>query len=483
MMFVAMAVCWVVLALTVVAWGQDGGDEGVDQVNRPGMEQIDRLNKALEKGGRIFVWVAIGAALIVILKIAGPLRMIDSAGERLVKRAVRDVDELIQRIEKEAETTTEDAKKEPAADEGVLAGMMEMAEFTEADQVPSYVLTVNDLMLDNVRTTLKRLRRFDEGDARRYRDYMFSVIAGMKTLTEQSIEGGVPSGLAVDLKDYFADDHRYKVWRKLLSRYARKGSKRELADTFLIFMRNLKEGRPLAIASSSERPEASSAEEESAVPNTLSEETLPAIQQAAAREARNLRSVIQAGKVPDTRHAWQFEFVQRQRQMHRREEAQRMLSVFLNCERKSLLQVTKVRMLPCRTWGHVLHMLGVESTEQLHGRARDKLLTIQEIIILEKAFLQTFARRESLGHVYGQDAGAELMMDEHLPEIQREALGLLRQAHQTQRSQLDRATETLNDEETPQNARVKKLIEHYVHRRHEPPNARDGPGGGPRQHT
>jgi hypothetical protein len=467
-----------------MAWGQGGDDEGFTQVDRRGQEQIDRLNKALEQAGRIFVWVAIGLAGLAILKIAGPVRMINSAGDRLVRRAVRDVDELIQRVEKEADTTTEDAKAEPAADEGVLAGMAEMAEFTGAEHVPSYVLTVNDLMLDNVRTTLKRLRRFDEGDARRYRDYMFSVIAGMKTLTEQSIEGGVPSGLAVDLKDYFADDHRYKVWRKLLSRYARKGSKQEVANAFLIFMRNLKEGRPLVVSgkttSSARRPEASSAEEESAIPDALSEETLPAIQQAAAREARNLRSVVQAGKVPDKTHAWQFEFVRRQRQMHLREEAQRMLSVFLNCERKSLLQVTKVRMLPFRTWDHVLHMLGAEGSEQLHARARDKLLSIQEIIVLEKAFLQTFAKRESLGHIYGQDAAAALMMDEHLPEIRREALGLLRQAHRTQRAQLDRATEALNDEETPETGRVKKLIEHYVHRGHEPPGAADEPGGGSR---
>jgi hypothetical protein len=468
--------CLCVAALTAVAWGQGGDDEGFSQIDRRGQEQIDRLNKALERGGRIFVWVAIGAAVLVILKVAGPLRMIDSAGDRLVKRAVRDVDELIQRIAKEAETTTEDAKAEPAADGGVLAGMMEMAEFTEAERVPSYVLTVHDLMLDNVRTSLKRLRRFEEGDARRYRDYMFSVIAGMKTLTEQSIEGGVPSGLAVDLKEYFSDERRYKAWRKLLSRYARKGNKRDVAEAFLIFMRNLKEGRPLVVSDkASQRPEQSAAQEESPIPDALNEETLPAIQQAAAREARNLRSVVQAGKSPDKTHAWQFEFVRRQRQMHLREEAQRMLSVFLNCERKSLLQVTKVRMLPCRTWDHVLHILGVEGGEQLHARARDKLLTIQEIIVLEKAFLQTFARRESLSYVYGQDAAAELMMDEHLPEIKREALLLLRQAHRSQRARMDRATESLNEEETPRDGRVKKLIEHYVHHEHDPPGLAGGP--------
>ena len=56
--------------------------------------------------------------------------------------------------------------------------------------------------------------------------------------------------------------------------------------------------------------------------------------------------------------------------MHSREEAQRMLSVFLSSERKSLLEITKIRMLPCRAWEHVLHMLGVDNAAQLHKTDR-----------------------------------------------------------------------------------------------------------------
>ncbi len=139
-----------------------------------------------------------------------------------------------------------------------------------------------------------------------------------------------------------------------------------------------------------------------------------------------------------------------------------MLSVFLICERKALQEITKIKMLPCRTWGHVLYMLGVDDTARLHKRVEDRLLTTQEIIILEKAFLQTFARRESLVRIYGQGQEAGLMMDAHLPEIRRESLALLRRLHQTQPERLDAATEALNEEETPHNGLVKKLIEQYM---------------------
>ena len=128
-----------------------------------------------------------------------------------------------------------------------------------------------------------------------------------------------------------------------------------------------------------------------------------------------------------------------------------------------------MRMLPCRAWTHILYMLGVDNAERLRKRVDDRLLTIQEILILEKTFLQTFAKRESLQRVYGRSEEAALMMDVHLPEIRRETLLVLRKCHQAQLSQLDRATEALNEEETPQNNQVRKLIEHYVHHRHDPP--------------
>ena len=97
----------------------------------------------------------------------------------------------------------------------------------------------------------------------------------------------------------------------------------------------------------------------------------------------------------------------------------------------------------------------------MHRRIEDRLLTTQEIIVLEKAFLQTFAKRESLVRIYGQGQEAGLIMDAHVPEIRRESLALLRRLHQTEPDRLDTATEALNEEETPRNGLVKKLIEHY----------------------
>ena len=146
-----------------------------------------------------------------------------------------------------------------------------------------------------------------------------------------------------------------------------------------------------------------------------------------------------------------------------------MFAVFLSHERKTLREITKIRMLPCRTWEHILRLLGVESGDQLQKRVADRLLTTQEIVVLEKAFLQTFAKREALGHVYGRDKDAGLMMDLHVPQIRRHTLALLRELHQAEPGPLDDATQTLNDEETPQNGQVKRLIEHYVHHQHDPP--------------
>ena len=101
--------------------------------------------------------------LVVALKIVNPFRIYDSISERLLKRSLLSVDDLLKRIQEEAEATTENApKEETVVEEGLLAGLAEVAEFTNAEQVPAYVLTVNDLMLDNIRLTLKRLRRFTE---------------------------------------------------------------------------------------------------------------------------------------------------------------------------------------------------------------------------------------------------------------------------------------------------------------------------------
>jgi hypothetical protein len=256
--------------------------------------------------------------LIAAVWILKPFRFFDAASDRLLKRSLRGVEELLKRIQEEAEATSEDSKKEESAvpEEGLLAGLAEVAEFSNAEQVPSYVLTVNDLMLDNIRLTLKRLRRFTEGNAQRYREYMFSVLQGIKTLTEQSAEAGVSSGLAVDIRDYFADDKRYQAWRRLLGRAAKRGRHQEVAHGFLLFMKDIREGRPVGarvpaggVSSGGAVPRQAAAavpevaiaavEEETAIPKIVNEETMPAIQQAAVQEAQGFCSFVQTGKTPD----------------------------------------------------------------------------------------------------------------------------------------------------------------------------------------
>ncbi len=470
-------VCLVVLVLTAVAWGRIGfEEEGLEQVERRGPDPIQQFLEFWQQWRGPVIWGAACVLLVAAVWIIKPFRFLDAASDRMLKRSLRGVEDLLKRIQEEAEAASENSKKEESTvvEEGLLAGLAEVAEFSNAEQVPSYVLTVNDLMLDNIRLTLKRLRRFTEGNAQRYRDYMYSVLKGIKTLTEQSAEGGVSSGLAVDIREYFADDKRYQAWQRLLSPAAKRGRHQEVAHGFLQFMKDIKAGRTVRVAkpAAAAAPEVASPAVEAApeIPVVVNEETLPAVQQAAAEEARAFCSLVQAGPSSDNSRAWQFELVRRQQQVHRRAEAQRMLAVFLNSERKALREITKIRMLPCRTWEHILHLLGVKDAAHLHKRVDDKQLTTQEILVLEKAFLQTFAKRESLARIYGQGKDAGLMMDLHVPQIRRETLALLRQLQQTEPEPLGDATQALNEEETPQNSQVKKLIEHYVHHRHDPPH-------------
>jgi hypothetical protein len=448
------------------AWGRLGSDlDGFAEAPERRANPIDQINEALQRYGRVFLWIGVGVSAAVLLKIVGPVQLYYGALDHRLKRAVRPVDELLKRIGKEAEVASEAPKEETAGESGILAGMAEIAEFEQAEQTPSYVLTVNDLMLDNIGLTLKRLRRFHDGSAEKYQDNMFTVIQGIKTLTEHSAEAGVPSGLAVDVVDYFKDDRRYKTWRKVLSRWARRGKHQDTAAAFLSFLKAVREGRPMTAP----KPAAESMGDtaiaapinEPAIPEVLSEETLPAIQKAAGEEARDLCALIEAGTPARKTGSWQFEFVRRQQQIRRRDEAQRMLGVFLNDQRKALQEITKIKMLPCRTWEHLLYMLGVENTARFHQRIEDRLVTAQEIILLEKAFLQTFAKPELLVRIYGRGQEAAVMVDAHVPEIRREALALLRLLHQTEPERLTAATETLNEEETPRNGLVKKLIEHY----------------------
>jgi len=67
------------------------------------------------------------------------------------------------------------------------------------------------------------------------------------------------------------------------------------------------------------------------------------------------------------------------------------------------------------------------------------------------------------------------MMDLHIPQLRHETLTLLRRLHEMEPDRLARATQSLNDEETPQHNEVLRLIEHYVHRRREPPEVATPP--------
>jgi len=465
---------FVVLALSVVTVARETSDDEGYDFNRRGLDQLDRIHETLTRYGKLSLKVGAVLLGVIVLKILNPLRFYHGANDRLLERAVRGVDELVKRIQKEAEETTGPEPEEEPAEGGVLAGMAEIAEMNEAEEVPSYVMTVNDRMLDNIGTTLKRLRRFKEGHALRYRHYMFSVLKGIKTITEACATTHAPSSLAVDVKAYFQDEHRYKAWTKLLSHMKETGENQEVADTFLLFIRNLKEGRPLVASAPAnvigQDTAIVSSPTEPAIPGLLTEQTLPIVQAAAVTEAGKLVALVQTGASTDEDSAWQFELVARQQQLHLRDEAQKMLEVFLNGERKAWPQITKSRMLPCRTWPHVLHVLGVDGDAGLQQRAENRQLGIQEIIILQKAFLQTFAKRHSLAHVYGAGEDAQLMIDMHIPQIRRESLALLRRSHETEPDRFDRATQALNETETPQHNEARRLIEHYVNQRHDPPD-------------
>lgn len=466
-------VCLLVLILAGEVCGQIVSYDGTDtEIDRRGFEQIDRIQETLHRWGKILVWVAAGLLVIVAIKIIDPLRVYYGSQDRLLKRAVRGVDGLLKRIQEETESAEPESEEE-TTEGGLLGGMAEVAQVSQAEQVPAYVLTVNDLMLDNVRVALSRLRRFQEGHALRYKDYMFTVLKGIKTMAEDSAAGGVPSSLAVDPEEYFRDERRYKAWKKLLSRLHERGENQETIDSFLLFIRKIKEGRSLAEAESApsvyEHPSVAEDRPQSDVPDGLSEKTLPAVQKAAAKEAVNLVAMAQGARVPHPGCSWQFELVRRQQQLHYKDEAQRMLVVFLSAERKAMPQITGTRMLPCRTLEHLWHVLGVAHRTELDRRIEGRLLNVQEIVFLEKAFLQTFAKKSSLERVYGRGADAGLMIDLHVPQLRRETLTLLRRLHETEPDRLARATQALNEEETPEHNEVRRLIEQYVSRRREPP--------------
>jgi len=472
--------CLLTLAWAGITWSQDGYQiEDGEGIRRQQTDAIDKMNEALRKYGKISLKVGAVLLGIVILKIINPLNLYYNAGDRALKRAVRNVEDLLKKIREEAETVNADEESETEEEEvpleGLLAGMTEIAEMDDADDVPAYILTVNDLMLDDICITLKRLRRFRDGSADKYKSSMFSVITGIKTITEQSTASGAASGLAVDLHEYFEDDHHLHDWKKALASYAKRGDYQEQAQGFLLFIKNLNQGKPISAAQPTtaplpEVPALSLEDTGPEIPEVISEDTLPLIQGAAIEEARRLCALVREDHQPRPGQTWQFELVTRQKQAYLRKENQKLLMVFLNCERKALQKLTKSKMLPCRTWDHVLYVLGVKSTDQLLQRVDNKRLTVQEIALVEKAFLQTFAKGKALQHVYGSGQSARVMIDLHIPQIRQEALAVLRRLHQSERAYLDKATASLNQEETPQHNEVKRLILHYVYHRHDPPD-------------
>jgi hypothetical protein len=446
--------------------------EGYEQLNPEGLRQIDHIHDALQRVGRISVIVGVAALLVVGLRWVAPLSILDSMDRKRLAKATRDVDGLLERIRTDAETVNTKAD-EQNGDEGVLAAMLGVSELDQDTEVPAYVLTVNDIMLDGMVNTLTRLRRMHMAKAVQYRDYMFIVLNGIKTITEQCEATGAASSLAVNVRDYFSGEHRYRRWKHLLSAYARKGDHRESAQTFLRFMKKLNENEPLTLPSAASAPsdtgQAAQTWNQADIPEILQEESLPTLQQAAAEEAERLIDRIQTDRPAAMNTAWQFELVHRQQRLHLRDDAKKMLDIFLHEELKALRRITKTKMLPCRTWNQILYLLGVETTDQLHKRVENKLLTGHEIIVLEKAFLQTFAKRESLQRLYGQDSSSDVMMDLHLPQIRSETLALLRQTHQTESGDLDDATAFLDEDETPQRHEVAHLIHHFIHHGHLPP--------------
>ena len=467
------------IALMLAVTGISAQNPFADEKNileRPDQSNpIDQMIEFFNKYSKPALYVGLGAIGLLILRWLNPLNIVDSINERSLKKAIRGIDPLLKHIADYAEAENadnEDNEETEFLDGGILASMTEIADLVETEDVPPYVLTVNNLMLDNIQVALKHLKHFKSYSADKHTNAMFIVLDGIKTITEQIATTGAASSLAVDARDYFSNDKRFHAWKIALEKYAKKGEYAEQAQSFLLFMKNLKQGAPISIPKSenglSDTAVMPALKEGPDVPEVLNEETLPLIQKAAAQEARVLSEAIQTENPMDVHGTWQCELVQRQEQLRQRIDAQKMLMIFLKRQILVLQKITQNRMLPCRTWDHLLYMLGVTSTDQLQGRAQNKLLTQQEIMILAKAFLQTFAKRPMLGHIYGNTKEAGLLIDLHIPQIKRNTLLVLRSIHQAEAKPFAQAIRALDKQETPANHEVIKLVRHYVQNGHTP---------------
>ncbi len=470
-------VCLIALMLTVTVGAQSGyGDSDKDILERPNRSNpIDQMIEFFNKYSKPALYVGLGAIGLLILRWLNPLNIVDSINERSLKKAIRGIDPLLKHIAQYAEAENadnEDNEETEFLDGGILASMTEIADLVETEDVPPYVLTVNNLMLDNIQVALKHLKHFKSYSADKHTNALFIVLDGIKTITEQIATTGAASSLAVDARDYFSDDKRFHAWKNTLDKYTKKGEYAEQAQSFLVFIKTLKQGNPI----STPKPENGLSDtavmpalrDGPDVPELLNEDTLPLIQKAAAKEARVLSETIQSEKPMDVDGTWQCELVQRQEQLRQRIDAQKMLMIFLKRQVLVLQKITQNRMLPCRTWEHMLYMLGVTTTDQLQGRVQNKLLTQQEIMILAKAFLQTFAKRPMLARIYGSTKEAGLVIDLHIPQIKRNTLLMLRSIHQADTKPFAQAIRALDKQETPANHEVIKLVRHYVQDGHTP---------------
>jgi len=107
--------------------------EDGEEINQQRSEQFDRIEKTLRHYGKVFLKVGAVLLGIVVLKIINPLNLYYNASDRALKRAVRNVVDLLKKIREEAETVNADAEEETETEEeapleGLLAGMTEIAE-------------------------------------------------------------------------------------------------------------------------------------------------------------------------------------------------------------------------------------------------------------------------------------------------------------------------------------------------------------------
>jgi hypothetical protein len=157
--------------------------DGYDRLDPEGLKQIDRISEALHRAGKISVVVGLALLALVGLKKMASMTVLDGIKEKRLTNAIKNVEGLLEHIRAHAETSSAESDDQ-TGDEGVLAGMVEVTGQAKAEDVPSYVLTVNDFMLDNIMHTLTRLRRMRMAKAARYRNYMFTILNGIKVITE-----------------------------------------------------------------------------------------------------------------------------------------------------------------------------------------------------------------------------------------------------------------------------------------------------------